>query len=277
MTTELRTIEALRTQVATWRRAGERVALVPTMGALHRGHMALVAEAKKHAVRVMVSIFVNPTQFGPNEDFSRYPRPLEQDMELLRDAGADAAWLPSVEIMYPKGFATSIRIGGITEMLEGRHRPGHFDGVATVVAKLFQQVQPDIALFGEKDYQQLCLVKRLVSDLDIPTRVLGVPTIREEDGLALSSRNRYLDAPQREAATTIHKAMKQVAVDIHRGVPSGEALLAGRKMLIDAGFTRIDYFELHDARDLSDRDEPPARLLVAAWLGTTRLIDNMAI
>ncbi len=277
MTVELKTIDALRTQVAAWRAAGEGVALVPTMGALHRGHMALVAEAKKHAKRVVVSIFVNPTQFGPTEDFSRYPRPIARDMELLAEAGADAAWLPDMATMYPKGFATSIRISGITEMLEGRHRPGHFDGVATVVAKLFQQVQPDMALFGEKDYQQLCLIKQLVRDLDMPVRIIGVLTIREEDGLALSSRNQYLDATQREAATAIYAAMKQVSVDIHKGVPSGEALLKGRKMLIDAGFTRIDYFDMHDSADLSDRDEPPARLLVAAWLGTTRLIDNMAI
>ena len=162
-------------------------------------------------------------------------------------------------------------------MLEGRHRPGHFEGVATVVAKLFQQVQPDIALFGEKDYQQLCLIQKLVRDLDMPMEIVGVPTIREEDGLALSSRNQYLDAKQREAAASIYAAMKHVSVAIHKGTSSGEALNAGRGMLIDAGFSRIDYFELHDAADLSERDEPPARLLVAAWLGTTRLIDNMAI
>jgi len=277
MTLEITSLESLRTRIAEWRRVGEIIGFVPTMGALHRGHLALVEEAKRHTNRVVVSIFVNPTQFGPNEDFNRYPRPLEQDLEQLNNVNTDAVWLPDVTTMYPNGFSTSIRIAGVTEPLEGKSRPGHFDGVATVVAKLFNQVQPDMAFFGEKDYQQLCLIKRLVNDLNMPISVMGVPTIREADGLALSSRNQYLDATQREAAATIYTTMQQVAIDIHKGVPSGEALNAGRTMLMQAGFTRIDYFELHDAADLSERDEPPARLLVAAWLGTTRLIDNIPL
>ena len=277
MTLELTSLPSLRSQVATWRQAGQRIALVPTMGALHAGHLALVKAAQAQADRLVVSIFVNPKQFGPNEDFSRYPRTVAQDVALLEEAGADAVWLPDVATMYPEGFATSIKIGGITAPLEGTARPGHFDGVATVVAKLFNQVKPDIALFGEKDYQQLQLIKRLANDLDMDIAVIGVPTLREEDGLALSSRNRYLSAGQREKAATIHEAMQAVSVDIHKGLGVGEALDHGRRMLIEAGFTRIDYFDLRDRDTLDHADGAPARLLVAAWLGTTRLIDNLDI
>lgn len=277
MTLELTSLPSLRSQVATWRQAGQRIALVPTMGALHAGHLALVKAAQAQADRVVVSIFVNPKQFGPNEDFSRYPRTVAQDVALLEETGADAVWLPDVATMYPEGFATSIKIGGITAPLEGAARPGHFDGVATVVAKLFNQVKPDIALFGEKDYQQLQLIKRLVNDLDMDIAVIGVPTLREEDGLALSSRNRYLSAEQREKAATIHEAMQAVSVDIHKGLGVGEALDHGRRMLIEAGFTRIDYFDLRDRDTLDHADGAPARLLVAVWLGTTRLIDNLDI
>lgn len=277
MTLELTSLPSLRSQVATWRQAGQRIALVPTMGALHAGHLALVKAAQAQADRVVVSVFVNPKQFGPNEDFSRYPRTVAQDVALLEEAGADAVWLPDVATMYPEGFATSIKIGGITAPLEGAARPGHFDGVATVVAKLFNQVKPDIALFGEKDYQQLQLIKRLVNDLDMDIAVVGVPTLREEDGLALSSRNRYLSVEQRDKAATIHEAMQAVSVDIHKGLGVGEALDHGRRMLIEAGFTRIDYFDLRDRDTLDHADGAPARLLVAAWLGTTRLIDNLDI
>jgi pantoate--beta-alanine ligase len=277
MTLELRSLESLREQVRQWRAAGETVALVPTMGALHRGHLSLVEEAKRHAKRVVVSIFVNPTQFGPNEDFNRYPRPIERDLALLEEAGVDAAWLPDVSTMYPKGFATTVVVKGVTEPLEGRHRPGHFNGVATVVAKLLLQVQPDIACFGEKDYQQLQLIKRLVNDLNVNVEIIGVPTLREEDGLALSSRNQYLSPEQRETATTIYKAMTDSSVDIHTGMPVGEALDSARNKLIAAGFSRIDYVDLRDRVTLDHADGAPARLLVAAWLGTTRLIDNIDV
>lgn len=277
MTLELNSVKSLRAVVADWRQAGQRIALVPTMGALHAGHLSLVEAAKKHAERVVVSIFVNPKQFGPNEDFSRYPRTLAQDMALLEEAGVDAAWLPEVVTMYPQGFATTIKVGGVTAPLEGAARPGHFDGVATVVAKLFHQVKPDVAIFGEKDYQQLQLIKRMVADLDMDVTILGVPTLREEDGLALSSRNRYLSAEQREKAAAIYEAMQGVALDIHKGVAVGEALNTGRLKLIEAGFSRIDYFDLRDRDTLEHADGAPARLLVAAWLGTTRLIDNIDV
>lgn len=277
MTESIISLARLRETVAAWRQQDQRIALVPTMGALHAGHMALVAAAKKHADRVVVSIFVNPTQFGPKEDYSRYPRTLEADLELLEQTGADAAWVPDAAIMYPKGFSTTVTVKGVSEPLEGWFRPGHFDGVATVVAKLFNQVQPDIALFGEKDFQQLALIKRMANDLSLPLEILPVPTIREDDGLALSSRNRYLTPEQREAAASIHAAMKNAAVDIQKGLAPGEALMKGRQLLIDAGFSRIDYFDLRDPDTFESVDEAPGRLLVAAWLGTTRLIDNMAV
>lgn len=274
------TLSDLRATITRWRAAGQSVALVPTMGALHNGHLALVREAKKHAQRVVVSIFVNPTQFGPNEDFSRYPRPIDADIATLTDAVADVLWLPTIEEMYPHGFATSIRIEGITEMMDGIFRPGHFDGVATVVAKLLLQVTPDVALFGEKDYQQLCLIKRLASDLNINTSIIGVPTVREADGLAMSSRNQYLSAEEREIAAKIYATMVHIASQIRVGSADVKcALEEGVTILRTAGFKKIDYLELRTENDLATLEEyqPPARLLVAAWLGNTRLIDNIKV
>ena len=279
MTVEITHLNELRSTVAQWRAAGERVALVPTMGALHAGHRSLMDAAKTKANRVVASIFVNPIQFGPNEDFNRYPRPLADDLAVLRAAGVDAVWLPDVPTMYPQGFASSIHIGGLTEMLCGAFRPGHFDGVATVVAKLFNQVMPDIALFGEKDYQQLCVIHQLVRDFDMHVAVHGVPTLREADGLAMSSRNRYLSEQERATAATIYATLQQAAEAIRSGANVAETLASGIETLLTAGFTKVDYLELRAEKTLAplDRFEPSARLLTAAWLGTTRLIDNIAV
>jgi pantoate--beta-alanine ligase len=279
MTMQITSLTSLRATIAKWRAAGDSIALVPTMGALHRGHMTLVKAAQAEAKRVVVSIFVNPTQFAPNEDFHRYPRPIENDLKLLREAGVDAAWLPSVEEMYPEGFSASVKAGTASQGLDGDARVGHFDGVATVVAKLLLQVAPDIALFGEKDYQQLCVIKQLVADLNINARILGVPTVREADGLALSSRNMYLSSEDREVAPRLHSLMRQAAQSISAGAAVNDTLEQAKSQIIAAGFSRIDYLELRAAETLAPLStfQPPARLLVAAWLGKTRLIDNIEV
>ena len=280
MTLELTTISALRGMTSGWREARETIALVPTMGALHEGHLELVAAAKSQADRVVVSIFVNPTQFGPNEDFTRYPRRLEKDIALLKKAGADAVWLPSVEEMYPDGFSTTIHVAGVGEGLETDFRPGHFDGVATVVAKLLNQVTPDVALFGQKDYQQLCVIRRLVIDLNINTRIVGVPTVREADGLAMSSRNVYLTDAERKAAVQVNRILRHSAAVLkHEGRPLDETLEKAQQLLLDAGFKSVDYVTLCDSKTLAPLDayQPGSRLLMAGWLGTTRLIDNIAV
>ena len=279
MTLQITGLDHLRLAIAKWRRDGERVALVPTMGALHSGHLRLVTEAMHQADRVIVSIFVNPTQFGPNEDFSRYPRPLERDVALLKEIGADAVWLPTVEEMYPAGFATSIHIGNVTEGLCGASRPVHFDGVATVVAKLLLQTLPDVALFGEKDYQQLCLIKRLAIDLNIPVCILGVPTARESDGLALSSRNQYLSEEERTVAPAIYRVLTDVAAQVRGRVSVATLLEGARVQLLEAGFSSIEYLELRAEETLAPLSayKPPARLLIAARLGKTRLIDNLRV
>ena len=279
MTLQITGLDHLRLAIAKWRRDGERVALVPTMGALHSGHLRLVTEAMHQADRVIVSIFVNPTQFGPNEDFNRYPRPLERDVALLKEIGADAVWLPTVEEMYPAGFATSIHIGNVTEGLCGASRPVHFDGVATVVAKLLLQTLPDVALFGEKDYQQLCLIKRLAIDLNIPVRILGVPTARESDGLALSSRNQYLSEEERTVAPAIYRVLTDVAAQVRGRVSVATLLEGARVQLLEAGFSSIEYLELRAEETLAPLSayKPPARLLIAARLGKTRLIDNLRV
>lgn len=274
------TVADLRTRVAAWRASGDTVAIVPTMGALHRGHLALVARARAEASRVLVSIFVNPTQFAPNEDFSRYPRTFDADRAALQEAGADLIYAPDAADMYPDGFATTIALAGPAAAgLEDRFRPTHFAGVATVVAKLFTRATPDIAVFGEKDYQQLQVVTRMAADLDLPVRVLGEPTVREPDGTALSSRNRYLAPAERATAPVLHRALTQAAEAIRAGAPIADTLDAARRMVTEAGFV-LDYLEARHAATLapvSRREDGPLRLLVAAGLGATRLIDNLAV
>ncbi|MFC7497684.1 pantoate--beta-alanine ligase [Enterovirga sp. GCM10030262] len=275
----IREIDALRSAVATVRADGGTVALVPTMGALHAGHMALVAEAKRRGAHVVASIFVNPTQFGPNEDLSLYPRREASDARMLEEGGCAILWAPDVAVMYPDGHATSVRVSGVSDDLDGAARPGHFDGVATVVAKLFNQVRPDIALFGEKDYQQLAVIRRMARDLDWPVEIIGVPTQRDADGLALSSRNLYLSDEERVAARMLPRALGEAAQAIRDGKAVAEALGAARERLAAAGFDPIDYVELRDAGTLAPLAtlDRPARLLAAARLGRTRLIDNLPV
>lgn len=277
-------LEVLRTIVSGWRAGGERIALVPTMGALHEGHLTLVREARARANRVVVSIFVNPAQFGPGEDLAAYPRRLAADSALLVAEGVDLLWAPPVEEVYPQGFATTISVAGLTADFCGAARPGHFDGVATVVAKLFNQVQPDCALFGEKDFQQLAMIRRMARDLDLVRphvdAIIGVPTVREPDGLALSSRNQYLTAEERAAAAALPREMQVATAQIAAGAPVAEALATLEQALIDAGFASVDYAALADAETLAQLHEQPrhpARLLVAARMGRTRLIDNLPV
>ena len=267
-------------ELARARRAIEgSLALVPTMGALHAGHIALVEEAKRRADHVAASIFVNPAQFGANEDFGRYPRREGEDARMLEEAGCDFIWMPSVSDVYPAGFSTRIHVGGVSKRWEGEARPGHFDGVATVVAKLLVSVRPDVAVFGEKDFQQLAVIRRLVADLNIPVEIVAVPTVRENDGLALSSRNAYLSEDQRAAALALPRALDYARGAILDGTPVPMVLDTARKSLIEAGFSRIDYFALVDAATLEPLDAPAGamRLIAAAVIGTTRLIDNLAV
>lgn len=272
------TVAWLREEVAGYRAEGAKVALVPTMGALHDGHIALVKQARTLAARVIVSIFVNPTQFAPNEDFSRYPRTLEADMARLTEAGADLVYLPDAVEMYPEGFATRISLSGPAEGLETDFRPHFFSGVAVVVAKLFLQSGADFALFGEKDYQQLQVVQRLVRDLDIPIQIVPGITVREADGLALSSRNRYLTPEERRTAPVIARSLQAAAEAIRSGTPPADAIATARAAIASAGL-RIDYVEARNAHSLAPLtgEDEPVRLLAAAWLGTTRLIDNMGV
>jgi pantoate--beta-alanine ligase len=273
-------VAGLRNIVARWRRQGARVALVPTMGALHAGHISLIEHARAEAERVVVSIFVNPTQFSPSEDFAKYPRTFEADLQELRAAAVDVCFAPAVGIMYPQGFATTILVDSVARAdLEDHFRPTHFTGVATIVAKLLIQAQADVALFGEKDYQQLQVVKRMAADLDIPTRIVGAPTLREPDGLAMSSRNVYLSADERTRATALYRALREAGARIDAGDRIGDAMRAATEMVVGAGF-EIDYLEARHAETLAriaDLSEGPIRLLVAARLGATRLIDNIAV
>ncbi|WOE75222.1 pantoate--beta-alanine ligase [Alterisphingorhabdus coralli] len=273
--------DSLKNALTAMRADGASLALVPTMGALHAGHMALVEAAKQQADRVAVSIFVNPTQFGPNEDLDAYPRQLAEDSALLKEAGVDLLWAPTAEAMYPDGFETVIRVPDISLGLCGGSRPGHFDGVATVVCKLLNQIGPDIALFGEKDYQQLAIIRRMVRDLDMTPQIVGVSTVRDDDGLALSSRNAYLTPDERQRATTLPNAIREAIAAIEAGCEIAVALQLLIRRLSEADFDPIDYAEIRNADTLApimgekiENGPIAARLLVAARLGKTRLIDN---
>lgn len=276
----VRTVAPLRRALEPYRRRGDRIALIPTMGALHRGHMALVQEAQRRARRVVVSIFVNPTQFAPHEDFDSYPRRFAADIIALREAKIDLAWVPSVGAMYPDGFATRIAPEGPAKAgLEDEFRPHFLGGVATVVAKLLTQVSPDLAFFGQKDYQQLRVVTQMAKDLDLPVKIIGVPTVREPDGLALSSRNAYLSAAERTVAPMLHRVLKSCANRIKNGEIADRVLNVARIEIDVAGF-KLDYLEARHALTLAPISSPkdgPMRLLVAAKLGKTRLIDNIAV
>jgi pantoate--beta-alanine ligase len=277
----VRTLSALRARVAAWRAAGERVALIPTMGALHAGHLSLVALGRERADRTVASIFVNPTQFAPHEDFDAYPREEAQDAERLAEAGCDLLFAPSVEAMYAPGFSTTITVAGVSAPLDGLARPHHFAGVATVVAKLLIQAGPDVAVFGQKDYQQLQVIRRLVADLDLPVEIVGGPTVRAEDGLALSSRNAYLTPAERAVAGQLNLILKAAIERLRAGQPVAAVEAEGLRALAAAGFDPVDYLEVRDPNDLS-RLGPgplsvPGRILVAAKIGRTRLIDNMAV
>ena len=271
----VRSIEQLGREIARLKSNG-RVAVVPTMGALHAGHMALVEAAASHADHVVATIFLTPTQFAVGEDLDRYPRREDADAAMLERAGCGLLWMPSVEDIYPDGFSTSISVSGVSQRWEGEARPGHFDGVATVVAKLLLATRADVALFGEKDFQQLAVVRRMVADLGIACEIVGLPTVRDADGLALSSRNTYLSADERMRAVALPETLQSAAQAIRSGVPVADALSDAKESLERAGFSRVDYFALVDAATLEPLEAPNGamRLLAAAVIGSTRLIDN---
>ena len=275
----VRDVDSLRRRIAAWRRDHLKVALVPTMGALHKGHVALMQRGLQQADRVVATIFVNPKQFGPSEDFSAYPRQENADFDMLAKAGVHLLYAPEVGTMYPDGFATAVRVAGLSDVLDGAHRPGHFDGVATVVTKLVLQAGPDIALFGEKDYQQLAIIKRLQTDLNIPVDIIGVATQRDADGLALSSRNAYLTAEERKKAPALYAAIGAAAKAIAGGADIAPSLAAAKDQIAAAGFGKIDYVEARHADTLLPLTSAaePGRVLAAAQLGRARLIDNVAI
>ena len=277
----VRTVPELRDQVAAWRAAGERVALAPTMGGLHEGHLALVRRGRELAGRVVASIFVNPTQFAPGEDFAAYPRDEARDAALLAAAGCDLLYAPTPEEMYPPGYATVVTVGEVSLPLDGRSRPRHFAGVATVVAKLLSQCAPDVAVFGEKDYQQLLVIRRLARDLDMPVAIVGVPTVRAEDGLALSSRNAYLSHNERAIAGRLNEIIKTAAEAVRGGESVAAVEARALAALAEAGFQQIDYLEVRGADDLvrlgPGAATAPARVFAAARLGQTRLIDNWPV
>jgi len=273
----VRTSEELTRALAAMR--GGKLALVPTMGALHAAHLALVDEAKRRAGKVAATIFVNPMQFNDKDDLARYPRQEADDARKLADAGCDLIWMPAVDDIYPQEFSTTIHVAGVSERWEGEARPGHFDGVATVVAKLLLSVLPDMALFGEKDFQQLAVIRRMAADLNLPVEILGVPTVRDADGLALSSRNALLSADERRRAVALPQALKTAQEAIRSGSNVAGALQKAKQSLVDAGFLRIDYVALVDAKTLEPIDAPQGemRLIAAAIVGSTRLIDNLPI
>jgi pantoate--beta-alanine ligase len=279
--TIVRTVADLRAHVAMWRKNGQRVALVPTMGALHEGHLSLVRIAAAHADRVVVSIFVNPTQFAPHEDLDAYPRREAQDAMLLAKEPCDLIYAPQISEMYPQGFSTSVAVAGVSAPLDGAARPHHFGGVATVVAKLLLQCAPDVAVFGQKDYQQLQVIRRMAIDLDLQTEIIGAPTVRADDGLALSSRNLYLSDAERRVAGQLNVILSAAAKALAQGAPIARVEADGAAARTGAGFDRIDYFEVRAADDLARLPDcmvkRPAQVFVAAWLGKTRLIDNMPV
>jgi len=273
----LRDMGQLGSALVAIRAGGNRIALVPTMGALHAGHLALVEEAKKQADKVVATIFVNPLQFGEGEDLDRYPRREKDDAKALEQAGCDLLWIPAPEQMYPTGFSTKVVVPGLGSRWEGEARPGHFDGVATVVTKLLNAVRPEVALFGEKDFQQLAVIRRLAIDLNLGATIVGVPTIRDDDGLALSSRNAYLSEDERARAVALPRALERAAETILDGAPVGQSLDQARQMLMDSGFSSVDYVALVDEATLEPLSEPfgRMRLIAAATIGGTRLIDNI--
>jgi pantoate--beta-alanine ligase len=273
----VRNVKDLRAQIAKWRQTGDTIALVPTMGALHAGHLSLIAVAKAQAKRIVVSIFVNPAQFGPKDDFKRYPRDEVDDVEKLAQAGVDLVFIPDAAEMYPKDFATKVSLPSLTEDLCGAARPNHFDGVATIVTKLLLQCAPDVAVFGEKDYQQLLVIKQLVRDLNIPVQIVSGPIVREPDGLALSSRNGYLSAAERKTAPILHQVLREAAVALAGGEGCDAASSFSRFKLEGKGF-RVDYVAIRDPETLAPLSGPirgPARVMGAVYLGATRLIDNV--
>lgn len=272
------TVSALRAQIRDWRLDGLGIAMVPTMGALHDGHISLIRMALASAERCVVSIFVNPAQFAPTEDLDKYPRQLARDLDRLAEAGAHLAFTPGVAEMYPVGFATRISVGGPSSGLESEFRPSFFDGVATVVAKLFLQAAPDHAIFGEKDYQQLCVVRQLCRDLDLPVDIIGAPTVRDAHGLAMSSRNAYLDEKGLAVARQLNVVLRRTAAALTAGADEAGATAEARQALIEAGFQKVDYVAARESLTLAPwRRDRAGRLLAAAWLGTTRLIDNLEI
>jgi pantoate--beta-alanine ligase len=273
------TIEDLRAEVLAWRQAGETVGLVPTMGALHNGHMSLVRMSRAKTMRTCVTLFINPKQFGVNEDLNIYPRDKKGDVTKLKEEGVDLLFQPSPEVMYPKGFSTSVSIKGLGDVLEGKARPGFFKGVAIVVTKLLMQSLPDIAFFGEKDFQQLLVIRRLTCDLDIPVRIEAAPIVRDRDGLALSSRNNYLSPSERTIAPILHGTISQVAEQVGRGAALSDQTNWGREQLLQAGFSFVDYLSIRETDTFIEAKNilRPARVLVAALLGKTRLIDNVLI
>lgn len=275
----VRDVPPLRTAVNAWRAQGLSVGLVPTMGALHEGHLSLVRAAKARCDRVAASLFVNPRQFAPHEDFERYPRDEASDAAMLAGAGCDLLYAPDRAAVYPDGFSTNVIVTSVATMLEGEFRPHFFGGVATVVAKLLLQCLPDHAFFGEKDYQQLQVIKRLTKDLDIPVAIHGCHTVREHDGLAMSSRNAYLSADERRVATRLNHILHDTIKAVHAGEPIAEAEAEASRHLVAAGFTGVDYVAIRDAESLAEIGDlsAPARILAAVWLGKTRLIDNLAV